>query len=176
MKSTVMRAILQSFEGSDERASERRKCVESVSKGMRAARRRNSILATFAGRSRHTPSEMVIQSETQAKFQPQGSFQNAVGGKPGPPLPFGSYETGRSGDPRFHCEPTAAFKDRMPRSSNVEKQMGDPGAYDPWAFDDQHRVFGYSKNRKSFDSTAIRDMNLRYAATLCTPPPNAPTH
>ena len=131
---------------------------------------------TFAGRSRHTPSEMVIQSETQAKFQPQGSFQNAVGGKPGPPLPFGSYETGRSGDPRFHCEPTAAFKDRMPRSSNVEKQMGDPGAYDPWAFDDQHRVFGYSKNRKSFDSTAIRDMNLRYATTLCTPPPNAPTH
>ena len=61
----------------------------------------------------HTPSEMVIQSETQAKFQPQGSFQNAVGGKPGPPLPFGSYETGRSGDPRFHCEPTAAFKDRI---------------------------------------------------------------
>ena len=54
-----------------------------------------------------------IQSETQAKFQPQGSFQNAVGGKPGPPLPFGSYETGRSGDPRFHCEPTAAFKDRI---------------------------------------------------------------
>ena len=77
---------------------------------------------TFAGRSRHTPSEMVIQSETQAKFQPQGSFQNAVGGKPGPPLPFGSYETGRSGDPRFHCEPIDIAQklcDQIPRNTGL---------------------------------------------------------
>ena len=83
-----------------------------------------------------------------------------TGGVPPRPVVFGQYEVGRTSDPGALNYPSAAFKDGMSVSSKLET-TGDPGAYDPWAHDDRRRMYGLSKNRKSFDSTAYRDLSLK---------------
>ena len=84
-------------------------------------------------------------------FQPTGPKARA-------PLIFGKYEIARTSDGRNR--PSAAFRDRGRKESKLEL-TGDPGAYDPWSYDDLHRMYGSSKKRASFDSTAPRDMNMQ---------------
>jgi hypothetical protein len=66
---------------------------------------------------------------------------------------------GRSSEPGNPVaqQPSPAFLDRVMQGLRTELS-GDPGAYDPWFYDDKNRQFGFSRNRKPFDSTAVRNL------------------
>ena len=63
------------------------------------------------------------------------------------PVPFGSYEVGRSKLPA-NKKPTAAFRDRMPQHNQLEP-TGDPGAYNPVLM---HELVGSG----SYSATLVR--------------------
>jgi hypothetical protein len=82
---------------------------------------------------------------------------------PAPPTTavFGDYEIGRTSDPDYPLHQSAVFKDATPKSTKLEL-TGDPGAYEPWSFEEYlRRLHGNRKNSKPFDSTAFRDMSLK---------------
>jgi len=87
-------------------------------------------------------------------------FVPPISGKPRAPVNFGEYEVSRSSDPRVVHQRTAAFKTRAPKASKLEK-TGDPGAYNPYHYDDEKRLQGgHSRKPKSFDSTQFRELGI----------------
>jgi len=82
-------------------------------------------------------------------------------GKPRPPVPFGSYEVGRSKKP-INQKPTAAFKDGMIKGLPMEPQ-GDPGAYDPYTNSDlvASASFTHNKTSKPFMATSTRELAMQ---------------
>ena len=74
------------------------------------------------------------------------------------PLVFGWYEVGRSSNPAVCGRPSSAFLDKRPQGAKLEL-TGDPGRYDPWAYDEMASL-GYSRSRKAFDATQARDMTM----------------
>ena len=82
-------------------------------------------------------------------------------GKPRPPVPFGSYEVGRSKKP-VNQKPTAAFKDGMKKGFEHEPQ-GDPGAYDPYMNSDliASASFTHNKTSKPFMATSTRELAMQ---------------
>ena len=81
-------------------------------------------------------------------------------GKPRPPVPFGSFEVGRSKRP-VNQKPTAAFKDGMVKGLALEPQ-GDPGAYDPFTNSDlvASASFTHNKTSKPFMATSTRELSM----------------
>ena len=84
------------------------------------------------------------------------------GGVPRVPVAYGTYEVGRSSwqqtkNPKSPFT-SPAFADGMPQQAPLPQQ-GDPGAYDPYYYEDSgtNPEFNSSnKNRKPFDSTSER--------------------
>ena len=74
-------------------------------------------------------------------------------GKPRPPVAFGAYEVGRSKQVAYQ-KPTAAFKDGMKKTSELEPQ-GDPGAYDPFINSDLVASSSFTHNKTSKPFMAI---------------------
>lgn len=89
--------------------------------------------------------------------------------RPKTPMVFGWYEVGRSSDPAVLRRQTPVFKDTTPQGTPLEL-TGDPGQYDPWAYDDLTSQ-GYNQNRKAFDSTSFREMNLNIGESYTAPGP-----
>ena len=83
------------------------------------------------------------------------------GGRPRAPVPFGSYEVGRSKKP-VNQKPTAAFKDGMQKAVPLEPQ-GDPGAYDPYMNADlvASASFTHNKTAKPFMQTSSRELAMQ---------------
>ena len=111
------------------------------------------------------------------EFVPQGGSKGAnVGAPPPTPVIFGWFEVGRTSDPQLFSRPSACFKDKLAQGTKTEL-TGDPGQYDPYAFDDTLRL-GYNKNRKPFDSTQYRDLHMNIGELGYTAPGPGyyPTH
>ena len=84
-----------------------------------------------------------------------------TGSKPRAPVPYGSYEVGRSSKPQ-NRKPTAAFKDGMKKSFGYD-ESGDPGAYDPTLHSDLVATssFTHNKTQKPFMSTSTRELGMQ---------------
>ena len=84
-----------------------------------------------------------------------------TGTRPRAPVPFGSYEVGRSKRP-VNQKPTAAFKDGMAKAVPLDAQ-GDPGAYDAYANADlvASASFTHNKTSKPFMSTSSRELAMQ---------------
>lgn len=81
------------------------------------------------------------------------------GHRPPTPSIFNQYEVGRAGE-------TPEGKGSHMFRSETKQQVGitasgEPGAYDPYLFDDYNRMYGYSKVRRAFDSTDVRKLNIQ---------------
>jgi len=89
---------------------------------------------------------------------PTGASQ---GGMPRAPVAYGQYEIGRSKIPSRKSPFTSPpFADGMPQQVPLPPQ-GDPGAYDPYMYEDagtNPQFNSNSKNRKPFDSTEVRSL------------------
>ena len=85
----------------------------------------------------------------------------STGGMPRAPVAYGGYEIGRSKNPSRKSPFTSPpFKDGMLQRSALPPQ-GDPGAYDPYFYEDAGTNPAYNssnKNRKAFDSTEVREL------------------
>lgn len=83
----------------------------------------------------------------------------STGGKPRVPVSYGQYEIGRSKNPSRKSPFTSPpFKDNMQQSVPLPP-TGDPGAYDPYFYEDAGTNPAYNssnKSRKPFDSTEVR--------------------
>ena len=69
-------------------------------------------------------------SESRAAFS-SPTRRETFGGNPPTPVIFGGYELARTSDPSAKLAPTAAFQDRMPQATKLEKTIVPVGAYDP---------------------------------------------
>jgi len=84
-----------------------------------------------------------------------------MSGKPRAPVPFGSYEVGRSKKP-VNQKATAAFKDGMQKDVPLDPQ-GDPGAYDPFTNSEivASASFTFNRTSKPFMATSTRELGMQ---------------
>ena len=106
------------------------------------------------------PRPQTSDGKTLTSFKPHGSV-------PQTPVIFGQFEVGRSSDEWADLRPTSAFLDKRKQRPMLEKS-GDPGQYDPWAYDALTSL-GYNQNRKAFDSTLARELNLNIGESYTAP-------